>query len=143
MPFLSFPFSFLRVLFLFGLNFFLHLLSWLVPLFSLFSSFLSFSFSHVFFFLLIQSGDRGLSALSGRALFAFDPSMFVDDAEAAEAKDFDSQPVDQTNAFEGKYDEEEEQGVYQAPQQVSEGEIGDGMEEGMHRTEVEHQGDKE
>jgi hypothetical protein len=32
-------------------------------------------------------GNRGISALSGRALFSFDPTLFIDDADAADAGD--------------------------------------------------------
>ena len=73
----------------------------------LFSGFSLFSF---------QSGDRGLSVLSGRALFAFDPTMFFDDAEAAEAKDFDSSSEANSNGEE-KYDQED-QGAFELPQEV-------------------------
>lgn len=36
-----------------------------------------------------KSGGRGLNALSGRDLFSFDPSLFVDDAAAAAEQDYE------------------------------------------------------
>lgn len=35
-----------------------------------------------------KSGGRGLNALSGRDLFSFDPTLFIDDAEAAGEDDY-------------------------------------------------------
>ena len=38
-----------------------------------------------------KSGTKGYSALSGRALFSFDPALFVDDAGADDTLEFDDE----------------------------------------------------
>jgi hypothetical protein len=40
-------------------------------------------------------GNRGISALSGRALFSFDPTLFIDDADAADAEDVELRDADE------------------------------------------------
>jgi len=43
----------------------------------------------------VKGGGKGYDALSGRALFTYDPSLFVDDADAVDDLTIQSDPEDE------------------------------------------------
>jgi hypothetical protein len=48
-----------------------------------------------------KTGGKGLGVLSGRALFTYDPSLFIDDGDAAAAEDYDEAAADDDAADDG------------------------------------------
>jgi len=91
-----------------------------------------------------KSGGRGLGVLSGRALFQFDPSLFVDDDEAAGGDTYEIQDETEEDLKERQEEEAKEEERLQRERQLREA-AGDFEEEKYEEDgeDEEQQGDQQ